>query len=176
MLLLFVINALFIRLCFDAVTTGTIDANTGLAIGSVIYAVTVTDNENDAITYSMTQNPDSGYLTLGTSMPFRSHNFLFHLFLLLLLLPLFLFFFCRVFLSRCVFVAVCICFIVIIWIVSLFVSVSVSVSLSPCVTDWLYLESVSLSICLSGCVVICIRFSVDVILSISASVSLSVFV
>ena len=111
-------------MCCDAVTTSPFDANTGLAIGSPVYTLTVTDAEQDAITYSMTQSPDSGYLTIGAS-----RAFLFFFFCLLLL---FLFFFVLD-VSVVVFVVVDTCLVSVSFSISVFVSMSVSMLLSLCV-------------------------------------------
>ncbi|PVD31787.1 hypothetical protein C0Q70_07205 [Pomacea canaliculata] len=46
--------------------TPTIDAK-NTASGTTVYTLTVTDNEQDALSYSMTQKPDSGYFTIGPS-------------------------------------------------------------------------------------------------------------
>ncbi|XP_025092366.1 uncharacterized protein LOC112562950 isoform X2 [Pomacea canaliculata] len=51
---------------YPAVTTSTIDAK-NTASGTTVYTLTVTDNEQDALSYSMTQKPDSGYFTIGPS-------------------------------------------------------------------------------------------------------------
>ncbi|XP_076456442.1 cadherin-99C-like isoform X2 [Babylonia areolata] len=52
---------------YPSAVTSEYDAQSGIAVGTSLYQVTVTDSENDAITYSMTQEPDSGYLAIGSA-------------------------------------------------------------------------------------------------------------